>query len=117
MGYYTDFTIKVMEVEDGALVDSKDPTGFLSEAIGHHLEQISYYQFDEQGLTYSLNAKWYDFEKDMTSLSLMYPDNVFQVDGIGEEAGDVWRSYYVNGKSHSCKVVTTYSPYTPDLLK
>lgn len=117
MGYYTDFTVKVMEVEEDQLVAAKDPAGFLSEAIDYHLEKISDYEFECQGLMYSLAAKWYDFDEDMKRLSLMYPDNVFQVDGIGEESGDVWRAYYTNGKGHSCKVVTTYSPYDPKLLK
>lgn len=118
MGYYTDFTVKVMEVEEGQLVNAKDPTGFLSEDIDNHLEEISHYQFEWwDGMQCSINAKWYDFDNDIKKLSLIYPDNVFQVDGIGEESGDVWRMYYANGKSHSCKVVTTYSPYDPKLLK
>lgn len=43
-------------------------------------------------------TKWYDNDDDMLELSRKFPDTIFKLHGNGEEAGDVWDSYYKNGK-------------------
>ena len=41
---------------------------------------------------------WYNHEEDMVKLSLLYPEVSFQIDGEGEEAGDIWRATVKNGE-------------------
>lgn len=65
-----------------------------SEIFGK-LEEISTYDFDEDGFT---EGKWYDHEKDMKVLSGLYPNIVFTLDGEGEEQGDVWKKTFKDGK-------------------
>jgi hypothetical protein len=43
-------------------------------------------------------CKWYEHEKEMRASSLAHPDHVFQLDGVGEEQGDVWRKYFRAGR-------------------
>jgi len=41
---------------------------------------------------------WYNHEEDMVQLSLLYPEVTFQIDGEGEEVGDIWRATVKNGE-------------------
>ena len=43
-------------------------------------------------------SKWYEYDKHMTKLSIMLPDVLFILDGVGEESHDIWRTFYLNGK-------------------
>lgn len=43
-------------------------------------------------------ASWYDWKKDMVSLSKEYPNLLFWLEGEGEESGDIWKAWARNGK-------------------
>lgn len=43
-------------------------------------------------------TKWYRNLDDMKEMSLNFKDIIFRLDGKGEESGDIWRAYYLNGK-------------------
>ena len=43
----------------------------------------------------------------MLKLSLEFPEYVFILDGEGEESGDIWRSFYKNGKMYTWDEATT----------
>lgn len=45
-------------------------------------------------------AKWPDYESDMEHVSKNYPGVVIQIDGTGEDSGDVWRDFWRNGERH-----------------
>jgi hypothetical protein len=102
MGYYTRFTLST----DGAVDD---------EVIAEKLTEISQYtwradlQLDE--------AKWYDYHKDMTKLSNLYPTSTFTLEGVGEEQGDHWIAYYKNGKSQTTEAIITFEPFDETKLK
>lgn len=43
-------------------------------------------------------AKWYDWQKDVAALSAQVPGVLFTLNGKGEENGDIWRAYFLDGK-------------------
>jgi len=61
--------------------------------------------------------QWYDFEDDITELSLKYPDKLFLFSGEGEEANDVWKKYFKNGKSFSPTKTIIWEEFDETKLK
>lgn len=43
------------------------------------------------------SCKWYDHEEHVCAVSREIPDVIIRVDGSGEDAGDVWTMYALNG--------------------
>lgn len=74
MGYYTDYDISNN-----------------SEEVQQRIKEVSDYD-------YFNDIKWYSNEKDMKQVSLEFPDEVLILEGVGEEALDIWKAYYKNGK-------------------
>lgn len=111
MGYYTNFTIQVSPDAAAAIVEDFDK-------FNEQFEDITGYQLDSDDLSL-YNVKWYDHEKDMRAVSKLYPDAVWQLDGTGEESGDVWRLYFKNGKMQSAntQVVVTHEEFDETKLK
>lgn len=97
MGYYTDYKIEVKGKVD-------------IEEAAKKLESISNYSFDyyKDNMAKIGELKWYDWEPDMIELSKAYPTNLFQVDGEGEESGDVWRCFFKDGRKESVQVELKY---------
>ncbi len=83
MGYYTDFIIQIVKQQENVKLLVED---YLQNILG-----------SDFFLDNSFNMKWYNFEEEMKTLSLKFPDVLFKVDGNGEENGDIWRSYFCNG--------------------
>ncbi len=70
----------------------------IENAIAHH-EYIKYAQYN--------CCKWYSYQEDMIAFSKQFKDVVFKVHGEGEESGDIWDAYFLNGKSqvHKAKIL------------
>ena len=101
MGYYTDYEVAVVNLEDGEQLTK----------IVDCLNTITSYNWDEsleQG-----GVKWYDFDTDMLAVSEQFPSLIFTLNGNGEESGDVWRLYYKNGKVQrdAVRVEVIYEPF------
>lgn len=47
--------------------------------------------------------KWYDYELDMSSISMAFPEFLFQVEGSGEESGDLWIKWFYRGQMQGGK--------------
>lgn len=105
MGYYTDFTLTVegSGAIYGRLMEEKDR---VTVSDDYELSLGKFLQYGQQEI------KWYDYDKDMKSLSTRWPNILFILDGIGED-GKVWRAWYRNGRS--AQVEPTFIP--PDLDK
>lgn len=96
MGYYTNFSLKVIKKVEGVDIE---------------VDEIEFPEFNEK-IMYSGDLsiqelidgtdsmKWYDHEEDMLEISKKFPSLVFILDGDGEESGDIWREFYMNGKSY-----------------
>jgi hypothetical protein len=96
MGYYTDFKLAT----DTGLEDDKD--------FAEYFEEVTGYEFDGT----DFNHKWYDHRKNMKKISEHYPEVKFTLEGSGEEAGDMWIAYYLNGKEQMCKSIVTFEERT-----
>jgi hypothetical protein len=93
MGYYTYFELEV-----------KSGNGWMQEYKDDLKEIVGYNPLLE-------DTKWYSFEKDMRELSLCCPSTVFMLSGSGEENGDLWKAYFLNGKMQMCKAMITYDDF------
>ena len=87
MGYYTQYNLHINPSPSQELLDF--------EVYETRIEEL----LDE-----GFNDKWYDHDEDMLNLSLSFPEYVFILDGEGEESGDVWRSFYKNGKDYTWRL-------------
>lgn len=43
--------------------------------------------------------KWYEYEKDLLEVSNKFQEEKIILYGEGEDSGDIWRAYFLNGKS------------------
>jgi len=100
MGYYTYHTLHIVEGDDNE-TDYKEEIADLSGYNNSLFEDT---------------CKWYDHDKDMIKYSKKHPNVVFEIMGEGEEAGDLWYTYYKNGKMQFCKAVITYDEYDESKL-
>tara|TARA_R110002020_G_scaffold49068_1_gene140010 strand:+ start:355 stop:663 length:309 start_codon:yes stop_codon:yes gene_type:complete len=102
MGYYTDYTV---EVENGdpfdRVLDAIKEKSFYSSWVGNALE----------------GEKWYSQSDDVKAVSEVYPDKLIVVSGEGEESGDIWREYFLNGKSQYVKAKLTFEDFDKNKLK
>ena len=93
MGYQTEYDINV-RTKTGEPVDMKKIEALLEQTADYSFE--SGYNSEWFGL---YGSTWYDHEEDMKIVSKELGDNyVFEVEGYGEERGDWWKKYFVNGK-------------------
>lgn len=108
MGYYTDYRLRV-EGSGAAydkLMKEKDNIIFSDYDwnLGRWLEEH-----------HGENCKWYDYETDMQQLSREWPNVLFILEGDGEEAGDLWKAWFRNGKMHKLEAKIVFETITPDL--
>jgi hypothetical protein len=96
MGYYTEFTVGADDIDDTKLSEI--------------LNQKTGYEFNVYNGCY-LNGKWYDWELDMTNISEAHPNTLFTVDGAGAESGDMWVSYFKNGKRQHCAAMIVFDEF------
>lgn len=93
MGYITQFQLRIvphsypLEVVGAAFAKATN-----SDNIDY---EISYIQALVDG---DVEGKWYSFDDDMKALSKELPDVLFRLAGVGEEQGDEWVSFYLNGE-------------------
>lgn len=99
MGYYTSHTLEIIEGDDYT-TDYKEEIG----------KESGY------GNPFGESCKWYDHEKDMRSFSKKHPKTIFKLSGEGEEAGDIWHEYYLNGKMQRTKAKIVFEKYDPSKL-
>jgi len=99
MGYYTNFTFTTPLTEDQL----------------NKLSSISGYTHECDGDLFK--AKWYEYKEHMIELSRIYPNKLFQIDGDGEDDGDIWRHYFKNGKSLLQKPKIVFEEFKESELK
>jgi hypothetical protein len=105
MGYYTNYTLTwTTELSEFVVKDCPECGQSVKEPVNNAVYQhyiknsdnsyhIPWCQLFEDA------TKWYDWHTDMTKLSKTFPTVTFTLKGEGEEAGDVWVAYFLNGKS------------------
>lgn len=121
MGYYTTFEISTKE--------NKYPITDIVTYMQRKQKKYDWfypfeYNFDdyieddciEDFELYGEQAKWYEFDKEMKTLSRQFPDTVFCLYGEGEESRDVWYRYYKNGKLQYCPAKIAFDEYDESKL-
>jgi hypothetical protein len=63
------------------------------------------------------SVKWYDHETEMKAISLTYPGVLFTMKGEGEEAGDIWTKYFIDGKMQVSRAEIKIDGFDPGKLK
>ena len=102
MGYYTDF-----KLSHDADLDEDD--------LIQNLEHIT--KYDWYGSTTLVEAKWYEWETDMKTISKMYPGVLFTLEGEGEESGDLWQAYFKDGKVQVSRARIEFDAFDPEKLR
>lgn len=112
MGYYTDYSLSISgwTVTNGVFKETpiKDVPKERIDALKREIEKMQVFEYVSMvlGLNYGVawvNAKWYDHDEDMLALSCRFPDFFFTLNGSGEGQGDLWSTYYCNGKMQECR--------------
>lgn len=62
-------------------------------------------------------CKWYDHEEDMILLSQEFPNVLFKLHGEGEENGDIWDKYFMDGKMQYCPAKVQCAPFDRSKLE
>jgi|LakMenEpi03Aug12_release.lakeMendotaPanAssembly.Ray.scaffolds.fasta_scaffold51249_3 hypothetical protein len=99
MGYYTSHQLEIVKGNDGVTDYKKQ----ISELSGYND------CFDE-------SIKWYEHETDMRSYSLEHPNTLFKLSGEGEESGDIWAEYYLNGKMQRVIAIIVFEDFDESKL-
>ena len=84
------------------------------EVIGERIKDDQQFYAVREGVE---PTKWYKHDKDMLGLSREFPGVLFMLHGEGEEGGDLWRTYYFDGRLQHEKAVISYAEYDPAKLK
>lgn len=87
MSYITEFTLTV------------EPESFARDKVFEEY-RTDYDLFTERGNKLYATGSWYDHDIDMLNLSERFPEVLFILDGVGEEYPDIWRAFYMNGKTY-----------------
>lgn len=122
MGYYTHYELEFEDAHDDEV--ARAVLGALKKRTG------AYYTFDLDDyededddevlpLSYETDErrKWYEFEADMRAVSKEVPGILFTLTGEGEEAGDLWRWYFLDGKVHKGETTLHYEEFDEGRLE
>lgn len=139
MGYYTHYTLTWKSFGDSPTVSSCEhrkpadavfcPTCGLEVKEVSMDEQISKAIADGQAKAQdwlygvcpdgSSNdaQKWYEHETQMREFSKCFPTVLFTLEGSGEESGDIWKQYFLDGKMQESKAEINIEPFDKSKLK
>lgn len=105
MGYYTAYSLEVR----GKRIDPNIAANLASairadEYMSAIFDRDYYLSSDQKSISFYSNDvfKWYDHDTTLMMLSTKFPDLTFCLHGEGEENGDLWNTYYKNGKTEHC---------------
>lgn len=93
MSYYTDFRLTVPQGQIGLAT--------LRAALLEITPEKDKFQELEEGDTEIASfgeIEWYDHHFDCAELSRRFPNVILRLEGRGQERGDDWFAYYLNGK-------------------
>lgn len=108
MGYYTNYKLVIK------------PSGICDPILKRLRKENenAEYALEEDGTT-SENCKWYNHEEEMLKFSMKYPGAVFILYGEGEDAGDIWKTVFKNGRYESLRAEVVFpepsGDFTPDV--
>jgi hypothetical protein len=104
MGYYTRHELVIQNGSDDLIQELREFSDDANSA------------FDQAGDPDN-EIKWYEHQDELKVFSAMHPKVIFKLIGEGEETGDLWHEYYMNGKMQVCKAFITYPHFNSDFLE
>lgn len=112
MGYYTRHELEIKENRSNLSYD---------EVLKQTVEKLDELGVINYALDYDLapynDVKWYEHKRDMKQLSLEVKDVLFELSGEGEETGDAWKEYWINGKYQRCQAELVYPKFDEGKLE
>ena len=135
MGYYTEYTLvidnsqvkdevekkkqsEIEEIQQSNISDElkmrliKDVEKTYRTSIATQSDVIDFLTYDP----FDDECKWYEHTEDMRKISEKYQNVIFSLYGNGEEDGDMWVKYFMNGKVQTEDAVITYADFDPKKL-
>lgn len=105
---------KLGDMAEIALGRIKPATFSLDDLVAHRIKNDEYasYALNEDGSTED-SCKWYEHDQFMLPLSADVPNVLFTLHGEGEENGDIWNKYYLNGKMQEARAKIQIAPFDP----
>lgn len=91
MGYPTNHKLTIVENRTDESQES------LVQRLEDRLEDT--YCFSEGVGKWGEARTWYSIDEDMRKISKEFKDVLILIDGEGEGAGDIWKRYFLNGKT------------------
>lgn len=67
----------------------------------------AYNAIDNDGETVN-QRQWRRWREDMIEFSELHPQTLFELRGFGEEDGDIWRAFFLNGQSERQDAMIVY---------
>ena len=112
MGYMTSYKLMILDPRDPRVI-----------RLSRHYEVLAALKAQVEYADFALNrdgdtneeCKWYDAIADLREFSKQYPDDLFVLQGFGEEAGDMWIAYFLGGNTYQQPAKITFAPYSEAL--
>lgn len=118
VGYYTNFKVSFKQVagQDPHLpfLQSDEPVACVPTL--NMLLDSAYDTFSPNGWSTD-QLKWYEWESDMMEASARMPGVLITLTGSGEEDGDLWRAYFLDGRVQSVRPSIEFPPFDPAQLR
>lgn len=119
MGYYTQHNLKIHQIDDNKINNDDVLRTQLEDEINQYISEHENMKYAVGSITEDWECdvtKWYNHKSDMKELSMQFPNVVFELEGIGDEVGDMWKEYYKDGLCQDCTAIITYPEYDPRKL-
>lgn len=106
MGYYSNFNLFIISDEEINIF----------EIVKDFRDTCEYaeYALDEYG-TSTQDAKWHDYQSDLTDFSKKYPNCLFIMTKLGEDGNEL-KCYAQNNKTYEVGMVKYYPSFNPYML-
>ena len=107
------------QIDKDALLEDLQQIAIQADKVVDYTEIIAELRATNENAEYALDdngdtndsCKWYDNEPEMKAFSKKHPNWLFTLKGVGEEGGDLWYKYFVNGKCQVAKAIITYDAF------
>lgn len=112
MGYQTNYTLRVNLLIANKIAELTNRSPLL-EVIKQLREtnEEAQYSLTENGDCSGNDSRWYNHQEDLRKFSKLHPNILFSLHGEGEESGDLWNEYFLNGKCQVEKAQIQIAPF------
>lgn len=115
MGYYTRFHLKWAAQEDYRPEPRCEHRGKAGAKFCATCGMEVGFRSLAERMAEEITASEHD--EDMRGLSKRIPEVLFTLHGEGEEAGDIWNKYFLNGKMQVAKARIEFDEFDPKKLR